>query len=269
MVDPEKIAVILRVFPGLSKPDPLGLEDKFALFKLCLDSFKKSVGDKHIRLEVLLDTCPQEYATLIRQLPENFEIYLHEFDRLGNGGSFQKQIEIASKLEDTTPVLFLEDDYYWSELGFDEMTRFYATRQGNFFITPYNHPDYRALPIHKLNLGASSDWLEGLSTTCTFLASAGTIKRLSPLLRMYDSLNDFGMWLCITRKGIWPRLELLSLNKSQRSLQVPRDWGKAFLSFIALSLWRFPSAKLFYPAKSGATHMDANYLGLGISWDFK
>jgi len=263
-----EIVLILRVFPGMSKPNPFNFLNKLDLFRECLDSLAISVGQREVRIEVLLDSCSVDYENAFRVFPSTADVKIHRFEKLGNVGSFEKQLEIACGLEDSTIVLLIEDDYYWSPDGFGILIDLIKQTEAPCFATPYNHPDYLNLPIHQEGLGPSSEWRSGLATTCTFIARAGTIKSRKRILNKYSILNDFGMWLCLTRTGLKPSRQLLDRKSKQHELGVLRDWIKAWLVFILFSLWRVPVTQLFYPLVSGATHMDSNYLGHGRKWPF-
>lgn len=259
--------VILRVFPGMNKPNPLGLE-KLNLFERCMRSLAVSIGSTPVRLEVLLDSCPDAYEKALQVFPDTVEISVYKFQELGNGGSFKKQLEIACALPDSTVVVILEDDYFWTQEGFGDLLSFVRSGSRSLFATPYHHPDYETLPIHKRRMESKDSWRSAISTTCTFAAKAQTIKENIILLERYQELNDFGMWLCITRVGLLPSLALLSGDSEQSKLGVTKDWLVTWFYFVSRFLWRIPSTPLFYPIKSGATHMDSNYIGLGVEWPF-
>lgn len=263
-----EIVLIMRVFPGMSKPNPFNFLNKLDLFRVCLVSLAISVGHRPVRIEVLLDSCPVDYKSALNVFPSTAVVNIHHFEKLGNVGSFEKQLEIACGLEDSTIVLLIEDDYYWTPDGFGALVELIQQAEAPCFATPYNHPDYLNLPIHQERLGPNSEWRSGLTTTCTFIARAGTIKSRIKILNKYRILNDFGMWLCLTRTGLTPSRQLLDRKSKQHELGVFRDWIKAWLVFILFSLWRAPVTQLFYPRVSGATHMVSNYLGLGRKWPF-
>ena len=241
---------------------------KIDLFKECIKSLGIAMGSRAITMEVLLDSCPIDYEIVLQDIPLTTKVNVHHFQSLGNIGSFEKQLEIALELEDETIVLIIEDDYYWAPEGFDAIIEFLQNAPTPCFATPYNHPDYSNLPIHKERLGPNSEWRSGISTTCTFGARAGTIKTRIRILNQYRTINDFGMWLCLTRVGLYPSSRLLKRSSTQRELGVFKDWLKALLTFIFLRLWRVPITPLFYPINSGATHMDSNFIGLGRKWPF-
>jgi hypothetical protein len=268
LVESEEIVLVMRVFPGMSKPNPLGLLDKLDLFKACLKSLGLAVGPRAIKLEVLLDSCPQDYEIALQVLPSTIVVTTHHYDALGNVGSFEKQLEIACGFDDSTIVLLIEDDYYWTLGGFGALVELIQRTAEPCFATPYNHPDYLNLPVHQEMPGPNPAWRSGISTTCTFGARAGTIKTRIRILDQYSILNDFGMWLCITRVGLTPARVFFNRNSTQKSLGVFKDWLKAWLVFVFMGLWRVPLTPLYYPLESGATHMDSNFIGLGVRWPF-
>lgn len=267
-LESSEIVLIIRVFPGMSKPNPLNLESKLELFQECLQSLGLAVGSRAITMEVLLDSCTKDYEIVLEALPSTIKVKLHHYEALGNVGSFEKQLEIACRLDDSIIVLVLEDDYYWTPEGFNSLVELIEQTPDPFFATPYNHPDYLNLPIHRERLGPNSGWRSGISTTCTFGARAGTIKSRIRILNQYSILNDFGMWLCLTRFGLHPSRALFKRNSTQQDLGVFKDWIKAWSVFMLLRLWHVPTTPLFYPLESGATHMDSNFIGLGTKWPF-
>jgi hypothetical protein len=63
------LAIAYRIYPKVAE-SAMGLpfgDDKLRLSEICLQSFKESLGDLRVKLWVLLDGCPKEYAALFQK----------------------------------------------------------------------------------------------------------------------------------------------------------------------------------------------------------
>ncbi len=62
------VAIAYRIYPKVAKP-AAGLpfsDDKYRMAEVCLQSFRRSLGDLRVKIWVLLDGCPPSYADLFR-----------------------------------------------------------------------------------------------------------------------------------------------------------------------------------------------------------
>lgn len=62
------LAVAYRIYPQVSKVPPVFSQDKYKLSEFCLKSFKNSLGDLRAKIIVLLDGCPQNMGSCLRNI---------------------------------------------------------------------------------------------------------------------------------------------------------------------------------------------------------
>lgn len=142
-------------FPS-SNPSPLKC-DKYTQTKRCLESFLSTKPEKII---FLLDSYDDKSL---------FEPHGEIIDctGLGNVGTFQKQIEIASQTDED--VFFVEDDYLWIPDTFKYIKE--AVRELDF-VSPYDHPGHyleeRFDKHYEMRLIGSRTYREAPSNTLTF-----------------------------------------------------------------------------------------------------
>jgi hypothetical protein len=90
------VAVAYRIYPKMAKP-ALGLpfsDDKERLSEVCLQSFRRSLGDLRAKIWVLLDDCPPHYEEMFRRVFAPEDLVLEPLPGIGNQGTFNRQIEI-------------------------------------------------------------------------------------------------------------------------------------------------------------------------------
>jgi len=259
------LIIAYRIYPGLSKASPLSNQNKYDLFKLCLNSFYHSINEISYYIYFILDSCPKIYSDYISSLfSKNFKIL--NFHKLGNQGSFMKQIEILSTQDLSDYVYFAEDDYFYLNNAMNEMLNFAASANGDFAITPYDHPDYGNNGLHSKTInGINLDsilWISRFSTTCTFLTTKNSLSNIKYGFQMYEKFGDFGMWLAITR----PKITLSILIKTIFESDFRLYTFKILINYLFKSL-SGSKAVLWSPLPSLATHMDSNYLSKSVIWD--
>src|SRR5437899_10104486 len=118
------IAIVYRIYPGVSKSPVVFPDDKYRLSELCLSSFRASLGSLNVKMWVLLDACPDSYASLFRKYFNEQELELIRLDGIGNARTFWKQIDILSRQETSEYVYFAEDDYFYLPGQFPAMLTF-------------------------------------------------------------------------------------------------------------------------------------------------
>src|SRR5215469_2824796 len=94
------VAVAYRICPKVSKPAeglPFG-DDKLRQAEVCLRSFRESLGSLRVKLCAILDGCPAAYGRLFRRYFSPEHLVVHEFDRIGNRATYEKQLDFLRKM---------------------------------------------------------------------------------------------------------------------------------------------------------------------------
>ena len=88
------LAVVYRIYPGVSKVPIIHPNNKFELSKVAVKSFKESLGDMKVKIWVLLDNCSEEYEDLFKDIFSNYDVEYLNFPGVGNYVTFNKQLDI-------------------------------------------------------------------------------------------------------------------------------------------------------------------------------
>lgn len=151
------LVTLYRAAPfSSSNPSPL-LCSKYEQTKRCLQEFLATKPEKII---FLLDS--YEDQSLFEPHGE-----IINCTGLGNIGTFHKQLEIASDINED--VFFVEDDYLWVPDTFRHMKEAIETLD---FVSPYDHPGHYLEPRfdqrYEMRLIGGRTYREAPSNTLTF-----------------------------------------------------------------------------------------------------
>lgn len=264
------VAVVYRIYPKVAKP-ALGLpfsDDKERLSEVCLQSFRRSLGDLRVKIWVLLDGCPPQYVDMFRKCFVPDDLVLEPLSGIGNHGTFNRQIEILLKQEDADLVYFAEDDYFYLPGQFKLMTEFLLGNPDADFVSPFDHLDCYTLELHRrptwLRVFQNRHWRTAASTCLTFLTTRSTLQETQRIFRSYARRNyDSSLWLSLTKENIL------------RPRDLPR-WAvrQPHLAKVIAKTWLFgwsqilfgKRRKLWTPVPGIATHMDFNAMSPTIDW---
>lgn len=226
------LKVYYRICPFPNGKSALYTDDKLELTRFCLQSFVRTFRNvKDLEMVFILDSCPDEYASMImKEVP--FKKDILAFEKLGNEGSYFLQLGMASTHDG--PVLLQEDDYFYLEDSgkfindaLETVGKWIGERY--IFFTPYDHPDYYDKEWHKYekteHLIGDHKWQKVRSTCLTFATHGKAIREL------IDTMKEYGI-------ADRPMFEKLS------------DEGYY----------------LFSPIPTLATHMDKEFLAPNINW---
>jgi hypothetical protein len=263
------IAVAYRIYPRVSKTPFVFPHDKLKLAELALYSFRRSLGSVRAKVFAMLDGCPSEYDLLFQRYFPGNELVIMRFDRIGNAGTFGRQIDLLLEQDDAEAIYFAEDDYLYVPDRFSELLGFMNSGPNVDFVTAYDHPDYDALEIHQnasecRSFGAYR--FRTVASTClTFLTRKETLRKSAAVLRTYCRKNlDVSVWMSLTKQ------QILRPAKIGKYL-FTGDWF--YFALIANS-WRHaalqnlfgPKWKLWAPRPTVATHMEREGLAPGVNW---
>ncbi|MCM8785120.1 MAG: glycosyltransferase family 2 protein [Candidatus Omnitrophica bacterium] len=246
------------------KKRPVFQNDKFKLATLSLESFKRSLGDLKFKLIVIFDRCPLSYEKIFLQRfrPEELE-FIH-IERImdkyfgNNAFTFLKQIEILVNQQFSENVYFAEDDYLYIPNGLITLLDFFHKTKVDF-VTPYDHPDYYTLNLHKYKKEViqyeygNYVWRSVGSTCCTFLTTVKTLQETRSTLEKYKFISDAPMWFILTKKRQFFAPKFLEFN--------------FFIWTFGLKQLLFGKRYTLYaPQPSIATHMEEKFLAPGVDW---
>jgi hypothetical protein len=269
-VDKKKydVAVAYRIYPRVSKSPAIFTDDKLRLARLCLRSFRASLGTVRAKMFVLLDGCPREFDEIFTECFDSSDLDLIHLDGIGNRQTFSRQIDILLRQECADAVYFAEDDYFYLPGQFGDMLTFLHECPDVDFISPYDHPDYYSLPLHSgqqlTRKHGNQRWRTAASTCLTFLTTKHMLARTRRVFRTYKYRNpDVCLWLSLTKQAVFDP------GIIQKCFQQRIAMG----GFVAISwLYGWPQIlggrrhSLWIPNPSMATHMEQKYLAPGIDW---
>jgi hypothetical protein len=264
------LAIAYRIYPKVAKP-AIGLpfsEDKLRLSEICLSSFKESLGNLRVKLWVLLDGCPDEYAVLFEKYFEARDLVLLPLPGVGNHATFGKQIDILLEQQESEFVYFAEDDYVYLPGQFPRMLDFLCAHEDVHFVTPYDHPDCYRLEIHRhpkwVKVYAGHHWRTAASTCLTFLTRRESLRRKRGVFKSYCWRNyDSSLWLSLTKKSLFNPFQFLSFALGER--HYAKILAKAWL-YGWPQIFFGKQMKLWVPIPGIATHLDAHGLSPTIDW---
>lgn len=263
------VAIAYRIYPRVSKIPAMYPEDKLQLAKLCLNSFRASLGPLRAKMFVLLDDCPPKFEKLFTEVFEGSDLELIPLSGIGNRGTFMQQIEILLRQDYSDVVYFAEDDYYYLPGQFETMLHFLRDSPDADFISPYNHPDYYSLALHselQLTRGYEGrNWRTAASTCLTFLTTKTVLSDTRKVFETYGLGNpDVCLWLSLTKQAVL-RPDIIWRAFRQRI---------ASAGFVAVSwFYGWPQIlagqrrRLWIPTPSVATHMEQRFLAPGVDWE--
>ena len=263
-----KISIVYRIYPKVSKVPPVHSKDKYKLSRLCLKSMARALEGIDYKLWVLLDNCPQEYEELFRS-EFGSKAELINLPAVGNATTFSKQIDILLEQNFSELVYFAEDDYFYLPNAFKNMIELMNSDQNVDFVSAYDHLDYYNLDMHKyksnINFTSNQHWRTGASTCMTFLTTKKILRATKSVFMTYTKRNyDGSIWFSLTKNKIRNPYYVLKYLLTDRDLF--KIFAKAwYFSFFQLFFGK--KYKLWIPIPSLATHMDNKFLAPTYKWD--
>ena len=255
------LVVAYRIYPKVSKVPPVFYDDKYKLARLCLESFKESLGDLEVELYAILDSCPEEYVKLFEEYFPN--THFIRLDNAGNQTTFKCQIEVLLGQKESDIVYFAEDDYFYLPDKFEEMLKF-LEKDDVHFLTPYDHLDYYTHPLHKhkgyTREYKGTEWRTVASTCLTFLTTKRILNETKDVMETYVKGNyDASLWVSLTKYNVNP------IN-AFRALDMMAMLGAAWIYCWRQILFG-RKYSLWAPRPSIATHMENTKIAPNVEWE--
>jgi hypothetical protein len=266
------VSIAYRIYPGVSKQPLVFADDKYKLSELCIHSLQKSLIGVKARIYVLLDGCPPQYEELFRRYFTDEDLRFLYLDKIGNTGTFSKQIEILLNQDDSDYIYFAEDDYLYKPQCFGAMLDFLKENLHNNFVTPFDHLDYYQHPLHdekyRLLYTQSHHWRSAFSTCLTFLTTKETLNKTKDTFLSYMNGNwDASIFFALTKAHVYSPTSLLrflidALRGNTESLK------------IVASAWLHSTPQILFgerytvwaPLPSIATHLQYDTIAPCINW---
>lgn len=263
------LAICYRIYPKVSKVPPIFQTNKLKLAELCLVSFKEALGNLRYKLIVLLDNCPNSYEELFLRYFNESQIELIRLENAGNPGSFGKQCEVLLNQNYSEYIYFAEDDYFYLPEAFQKMLEAIQSRKEIHFLSPYYHPDYDNLELHKYKSEqieiSNIYWQTVSTTTMTFMTTKNILKAtLKTFLTYTNKNNDNSIWLSLTKKSIYnPYIYFYYLFKNWTLFKaLVKIW--CYTPYETITKRKY---SLWVPKTTLATHMESNFLSRGVNWN--
>jgi len=264
------LAVAYRIYPKVSShPPPVFADDKLKLARLCLNSFKASLGNLRVKMWVLLDDCPPIYEEMFSRLWALDDLVWRRYPGVKDAATFREQVRILMEQTDSEMVYLAEDDYFYLPDQFPLAVNFLKHNPDAHFVSPYDHPDIYTTELHKLpretRVVDGKNWNSCFSTTHTFLTRRDTLRECKwVFLAPYGRVSpDLAKWMALTKRRVFNPIAFA------RWAVTCRFWaGSIFLAWYYC--WRQilfgKKYTLWVPHPSIANHMVAGMEAPGIDW---
>lgn len=262
------LAVCYRIYPCVSRHPVFGFKDKLALVRLNLESFRESLGELKIKLWVLLDNCPPQYAELLKSIFPEMAVELIPLKGEGNGRTFARQIDVLIGQTKSDLVYLAEDDYLYLPRAMECAVRFMRRHPQADFLTLNDHADHYSKYIHRFHseelVEDDHRWRMLTSTCLTFMARRDALAGSANVFKTFPNNSDLGLWMALTKRRVAnPWSWLWSLKDG------------LFCSVSHALAWRYAWRQILFgkrrtlwvPAPSLATHMEIGGLAPGVNWE--
>ncbi len=263
------LAIVYRIYPGISKTPPIYADSKLKMSELCLRSFANSLKNIKAKIWVIFDGCPDVYTKMFDEVLNDFDCeYIHT-NKIGNGATFDMQMNILLEQNYSETIYFAEDDYFYLPNAFEKLLDFKKSNDNVHFLTPFDHADYYILNFHKVPTSQTQHngrrWTKRISTTMTFMTSKEILKQTKKVFDSYAKRNfDASLWLVITSS--YARNLNYLVRVGTESVIMFKTMAKAFY-FTPTGAIFGKRYNLFVPSPSLANHLDVPTNAPGIDWD--
>ena len=265
-----ELAVAYRIYPGLSK-NPNFFSNKPDLARVALRTFRDALIDVDYVLYAILDDCPDEYESLFRGLfpHERLRIERHS-PKLGNEGSWLRQVELLCEQNESDLVLFAEDDYLWQPGSMRAHVTLHRDCPIVDFSSPYDHPGWYYAPSrfppdrHGVLFHGGRHWRTAACTTLTFLAGRDVLRGARRTLESFASgCHDMSLWIALTKHFVFsPSFVLRGRRNPLMKVVFRQAWKMNFAQTLfgrKYTLWA--------PVPGLATHLEKSCLTPGVDWE--
>ena len=266
------LAVVYRIYPGVSKVPIIHPNNKFELSKVAVKSFKESLGDMKVKLWVLLDNCSEEYENLFKDIFSNYDVEYLNFPGVGNYKTFNKQLDILIDQKYSDTVYVAEDDYIFLPNALKEAVHFINSsneRDSIDFLTIYDSLDFYNMKFHDykstIKCYKNRHWRSISSTTLSFMTKRDTLKNTKNAFDSYSRKKNFdsSLWMSLTKINLFQFSSIFRFikNNDRDFVRIAKAWIYCWKQIIfgkKYSLWS--------PVPSLGTHLDNQGISPIIDW---
>ena len=271
------LAVAYRIYPKVSTgrfPPPVFSDDKLKLAEFCLQSYKNSLGQLHVKMWVILNACPPEYEAMVKRVWGEEHLVVLHYPGVGPGTTVREQLRILTEQTDAEIVHFGEDDYFYLPDQMPLAVEFFRQTPEADFIAPYEGGELFKSDLNKMQFKqkhfCGKVWHSCIAATHTFMARRSSLLESQSMIhRLYvarkgGTIPDLGMWMALTKKRIFNPFKFLQWTLTHRWFWA----GSIFLSWYYC--WRQilfgRRYTLWLPQTCIANHMGVGLEAGGIDW---
>ena len=262
------VAVAWRIYPKISKEPLFYNNDKLSLVKLSIYSFIESAKNLKVKYYFILDGCPKEYNETINNLLKDEAYDIINTNSIGNQNTFQLQIEILLKQNESELVYFAEDDYLYKPHSFQHLINFIKSNENVDFLTGYHHKELTYHLIHKIkrnfHFRDNICWQTDASTCLTFMTKKSILRKSKNIFLTYTKgNNDCSIWLTLTKKHIYNPIKYFIFWKNKN---VGFDILKMALKYGFKYFLLSKKYKLWTAVPAVCTHLEKEHISPNVDW---
>lgn len=261
------LAIAYRIYPGVSKSPIIYADNKLKLSEICLKSFYDALKGITPYVYIILDGCPPEYKILFEEVLIDIDYEFIETNSIGNGQTFQLQMDTLLSQDKSEYIFFAEDDYFYMENAFILTLNALKSKKVDF-ISPYDHPDVHNIDFHnykkKYIVINDTKWIISSSTTLTFMTTKKVLAETKHVFDTYKKRNyDASIWISMTKLNTFNFI----LFFKYMFTDIPKL--KIYLKVVYFNFFTaiFGKRRILAQAiPSLATHLENNVLAPNIDW---
>ena len=282
------IVIAYRCYPKISKTPIYWSDDKLWMILWGLKSMVACLWDLKAKFFIIADWIPSGWEKIIVDVLWKNEVSYIYTDCIWNWRTFEKQMDLLLKQNDSEVIFFAEDDYLYNindKDWFSEAIQLLKEWKSDF-VSLFDHAvTYKwAFMRYKKHfiLTKNRIWKTESSTCLTFMTTKKVLRQTRKIFDFYVKwCRDYPMWICLTKINtlrffdidwnyklglpLWKKPSLM-----QRILKnFPRQYIYVFMAWFygwkQILFWK--KYKLYVPTPSISTHLESTDIAPIINWD--
>lgn len=243
--------LVYRLYPGENAKRRPTFHSKLLCLRSAVQSLVRVPGARLLLL-VDADELPSAFAAL---LPSDLPVERLFLGGIGNGPTYQRQLELLEELPPEDVVYLSEDDYLYRPEAFPRLVGAVEALPEVDYFGLYDHPDRyertddaRPAARRQVWYAEDSHWRWAESTCMSFGARVATLEADRALHRGFvvagdNYSNPLTRWRNYDDRGMWRKLQGVGRYR-----------------------WRRPRRVLATALPSLSCHMDTSFLAPGVDW---
>tara|TARA_B100001057_G_scaffold499678_1_gene611257 strand:- start:15757 stop:16590 length:834 start_codon:yes stop_codon:yes gene_type:complete len=263
------LAVVYRIYPGVTKEPIIHSNDKLKLSKLAIKSFRKSLGSLNAKIWILLDNCGEEYKEIFMSNLKEYDLEFINLNGVGNYKTFNMQIEILLKQNYSEFVYFAEDDYIFLPNALEKSLKFMKENDFVDFLSVYDAYDLYNLDFHnyksKIITYGDLHWRTSSCTTLSFMTRKTALSKTKWIFDTYSKYDNFdsSIWMSLTKNNLFDFRSVYRFfySADRDFIRILKSWLYCWRQIVfgkKYSLWT--------PIPSLGTHLDNAGIAPSINW---